>query len=130
MAYLKRKKVGEYTYYQLTEAFREGGVKKERVLVHLGPDIESPEALIKWWEFLGKVMVPYKKADKADDTGYWSHVIINLDMFLRAPDLEPAIDMVIHGLTLLTQGYTWDLEEEFKEGKHKLLPPGEAKQGG
>lgn len=125
MSYLKKKRVGEYTYYQLTEAFREGGVKKERVLLHLGRDLESPEALKKWWNFLGKVMIPYKKAD---DTSHWSHVIINLDVFLRSPDLKPTTDLVIRGLTLLTQGWTWDLTEEYESGKHKLLPPGEAKQ--
>lgn len=126
MAYMRKKKVGEYNYYQLCEAFRDGGVKKERVLLHLGRDLEDPDTLFKWWEFLGKVLIPYKKNEKS---GYWSHVIINLDMFLRTPELKPNADLVIKGLTLLTQGWTWD-REEFERGKYKLRPPSEVKQEG
>jgi hypothetical protein len=36
MAYVRKKRVDDYTYYQVVEGYREDGKVKQRVLVHLG----------------------------------------------------------------------------------------------
>jgi hypothetical protein len=36
VAYVRKKRVDDYTYYQLVEGYREAGKVKQRVLVHLG----------------------------------------------------------------------------------------------
>ena len=60
MAYLKAKHVKGKKYYQVVEAYREGGQKRERVLIHLGTELNSDNTLLKWWNHLGRPPIPYK----------------------------------------------------------------------
>jgi hypothetical protein len=50
MAYVRKKKVGDYSYYQIVESRRVNGVPRQRVLVHLGEYSSVEEALRGWPE--------------------------------------------------------------------------------
>lgn len=50
MAYVRRKKVGDYSYYQVVENRRVEGVPRQRVLVHLGDYSSVAQALGEWPE--------------------------------------------------------------------------------
>lgn len=45
MAYVRKKKVGDYSYYQLVESRRVEGVPRQRVLLHMGSYPSVEEAL-------------------------------------------------------------------------------------
>ena len=49
MAYVRKKRVGEHTYYQLVEGYRKNGKVYQRVLCHLGRQ-ETPEAALNLWQ--------------------------------------------------------------------------------
>lgn len=129
--FLRQTKVKGHSYFQIAETVYEEKQKRTRILVHLGPDLSSDAALLKWWEFLEKPLIPYKLGRFP---GSWSHVIINLDLFLRSPDLKPDRELVVAGLKQLTKGYrlrpgtakedyNWFLERPGK-GETDEEPPG------
>ena len=45
MAFVRRKKVRGYTYYQFVRNYREGGKHRQEVLCHLGPYDSLEEAI-------------------------------------------------------------------------------------
>jgi hypothetical protein len=47
-AYVRRKQVGHYEYYQLVESRRIDGEPRQKVLVHLGEHSTVDDALKKW----------------------------------------------------------------------------------
>lgn len=47
-AYVRRKRVGQYEYYQLVESRRVEGEPRQKVLVHLGEHTTVDDALKKW----------------------------------------------------------------------------------
>lgn len=47
-AYVRRKRVGQYEYYQLVESSRVEGEPRQKVLVHLGRHPTVDDALKKW----------------------------------------------------------------------------------
>lgn len=50
MAYVRRKKVGGYSYYQIVENRRVEGAPRQKVLLHLGGYSSVAEALREWPE--------------------------------------------------------------------------------
>ena len=78
MPYLKAKQVKGIKYYQVVEAYREAGQRKDRVLLHLGRDLASPDSLLRWWNYLGQPRIPYRSAE----------TITDLDKFLRRATAE------------------------------------------
>jgi hypothetical protein len=48
VAYVRKKKVGKYEYYQLVEGYRENGKVRQRVLAHLGRDSTVEGAAARW----------------------------------------------------------------------------------
>jgi len=79
MPYLKAKQVKGIKYYQVVEAYREGGQRKDRVLLHLGRDLTSPDSLLRWWNYLGQPRIPYKTPGET---------ITDLDKFLKRATAE------------------------------------------
>lgn len=60
MAFLARAKRGNQIYYQIREKYKDGDRFKQRILLSLGSEPISNEALLKWWEWLGKPTIPFK----------------------------------------------------------------------
>lgn len=116
--FIRKNKVRDYTYLQLCETVTEEGKSRTKILVHLGREPLSDPVLIRWWRYIGSPLIPLREGK---EPGSWSHVIINLDQCLRSAEMEIERDLVVRGLTLLTQGYrltggdqspdyTWRLE--------------------
>ena len=98
--YLKRKTVRGYQYWQLVEAYRdEGGLKKDRVLLHLGPHLESSNTLVKWWSFLGRPPIPLREGRIP---GQPSAVANDLAQFLALNRSDHAVQGVIRILKQLS----------------------------
>jgi len=104
MAYLRAKQVKGKKYYQVVEAYREGGKKRERVLLHLGTDLVSSQSLLRWWDFLGKPRIPLKPGSP-NHTGTSSlatpsQTIVGLDRFLVNATAEDR-ELIAEGLKFL-----------------------------
>jgi len=88
MAYLRSNRVKGQLYYQITEAYREGGQKHERALCYLGRDLGSRRALLRFWEFLGQpARIPYKPGCRqgigTPSLETACETIIDLELFLK-----------------------------------------------
>lgn len=108
MAYLKAKQVKGKKYYQLVEAYREGGQRKDRVLLHLGTDLTSHESLLRWWNYLGRPRIPLTaggppKPDAIPSLATPCATTANLDGFLSHRDNEDLLDRVVEGLKFLQE---------------------------
>jgi hypothetical protein len=75
MAFVRFKRQGSHVYYYLCHSYREHGKVRTKVLRYLGRDPNSPEALLRWWTFLGQPPIPYKPGE----------TIFGLERFLAAP---------------------------------------------
>ena len=92
MAYLKGKRVKGKVYFQIVEAHREGGHRRDRVLLHLGADIVSTHSLLRWWNYLGQPRINYKPGES----------IMDLEKFLSWQDRsDEQLNQVVKGLKFL-----------------------------
>jgi hypothetical protein len=55
MAFVRKKRVGNYEYYQLVESARIGGKPRQKVLVHLDGHPTVGDALKKWPQEIKKL---------------------------------------------------------------------------
>ena len=108
MAYLKAKRVKGKRYYQIVEAYRQGGRKRERVLVHLGTDLTDHGSLLRWWNYLGRPRIPLvpgggPRPDAIPSVATPCATTANLERFLSHRDNEEVLDRVVEGLKFLSR---------------------------
>ena len=67
MAFVRRKRVGPYEYYQLVESYLVDGKPRQRVLLHLGR-YSTVEAALEGWskEVVGLRRFAYQRRQKAE----------------------------------------------------------------
>ena len=67
MAFVRRKRVGPYEYYQLVESYLVDGKPRQRVLLHLGR-YSTAEAALEGWpkEVEGLRRFAHQRRDKAE----------------------------------------------------------------
>ena len=105
MAYLKAKRVKGRAYFQIVEAYREGGRRHDRILIHLGA--VSTHSLLKWWHYLGQPRIPYK-AGCPSHRGTPSlatpcETIVDLEKFLSRQVSDQELNRVVEGLKFLME---------------------------
>ena len=105
MAYLKIKRVKGRPYFQILEAYREGGQRRERLLIHLGK--VSPHSLLKWWNYLGRPRIPYKPGcpqhQGTPSLATPCETIVDLEKFFSWPVGDQELNQVVEGLKFLME---------------------------